>query len=62
MEILNRRCGKRENSAVQNDVSVQTARCIGSCGLAPVAICDGAVLGRLTPQLLSVELKRIGVE
>jgi bidirectional [NiFe] hydrogenase diaphorase subunit len=30
-------------------VSVQTARCLGACGLAPVVIYDGAVTGHQTP-------------
>lgn len=30
-------------------VSLQTARCLGSCGLAPAAVFDGEVVGRLTP-------------
>lgn len=31
-------------------VSVQTARCLGACGLAPVVIYDGAVAARQTPE------------
>lgn len=30
--------------------SLNTARCLGSCGLAPVLIVDGEVLGRETPE------------
>lgn len=30
-------------------VSLLTARCFGSCGLAPAAVVDGEVLGKLTP-------------
>ena len=30
-------------------VSLQTARCLGSCGLAPAGVFDGEVVGRLTP-------------
>ena len=30
-------------------VSLLTARCLGSCGLAPNAVFDGEVVGRLTP-------------
>lgn len=38
-------------------VSVLTARCLGSCGLAPAAVFDGEVAGRLdAPEVL----KRIG--
>jgi len=30
-------------------VSLVTARCLGSCGLAPNAVFDGEVVGKLTP-------------
>ncbi len=30
-------------------LSVLTARCLGSCGLAPAAVFDGEVVGRLAP-------------
>jgi bidirectional [NiFe] hydrogenase diaphorase subunit len=38
-------------------VSLLTARCVGSCGLAPVTVFDGEVLGRLTPERT---LERLG--
>jgi bidirectional [NiFe] hydrogenase diaphorase subunit len=31
-------------------LSVATARCLGSCGLAPVLVIDGEVVGRETPE------------
>jgi len=33
-------------------LSVLSARCIGSCGLAPAAVVDGKVMGNLTPEAL----------
>jgi len=33
-------------------LSLSTARCLGSCGLAPVLVLDGEVMGRDTPELL----------
>jgi bidirectional [NiFe] hydrogenase diaphorase subunit len=54
IELAQRRCGAASN------VDVQTARCIGSCGLAPAAISDGRILARVTPQALSQELDRLG--
>lgn len=33
-----------------NRFSLNTARCLGSCGLAPVLVLDGDVVGRSTPQ------------
>jgi bidirectional [NiFe] hydrogenase diaphorase subunit len=32
-----------------NKMSVLTARCLGACGLAPAAVFDGEVMGRLGP-------------
>ena len=37
-------------------VSLLTARCLGSCGLAPVAVFDGEVAGKLTAEELSAQL------
>lgn len=34
------------------EVSLEQARCIGSCGLAPVAVVDGEVAAKLTPGAL----------
>jgi bidirectional [NiFe] hydrogenase diaphorase subunit len=40
---------------------VATARCLGSCGLAPVLVVDSEVLGRETPEsLLKTLRERIG--
>jgi len=33
-----------------NEVSLVSARCVGSCGLAPVAVLDNGVAGKLTPE------------
>lgn len=38
-------------------VSLLTARCLGSCGLAPACVFDGEVTGKLTPQTV---LEKIG--
>src|SRR5579871_2615649 len=52
VENLERRCCKAGHTTDDGKVSVETARCIGSCGLAPAVICDGSVLARVTPQSL----------
>jgi bidirectional [NiFe] hydrogenase diaphorase subunit len=36
-------------TTADNELSLLTARCLGSCGLAPAAVMDGAVLGRIKP-------------
>lgn len=45
---------KPGETSADNKVSVVTARCIGSCGLAPIAIFDGEVVGKISVD----ELKR----
>jgi bidirectional [NiFe] hydrogenase diaphorase subunit len=40
-----------------NELSVLTARCLGSCGLAPAVVMDGAVMGKIGPEQM---LERIG--
>jgi len=60
VEKLERRCAKAGQTTPDGKVSVETARCIGSCGLAPAVIYDGSVLARVTPQSLDAELDRIG--
>jgi bidirectional [NiFe] hydrogenase diaphorase subunit len=40
-----------------NELSVLTARCLGSCGLAPVVVVDGAVHGKIGSEQM---LERIG--
>ncbi len=40
-------------------LSLLTARCFGTCGLAPVAVIDGEVVGRLTTALLDRRLEAL---
>jgi bidirectional [NiFe] hydrogenase diaphorase subunit len=45
-----RDCAARQNQEAGGDgrfVSVETARCLGACGLAPVAVFDGEVFGSM---------------
>jgi bidirectional [NiFe] hydrogenase diaphorase subunit len=62
IENLERRCAKAGQTTPDGKVSVETARCIGSCGLAPAVIYDGTVLARVKPQMLDSELNKIGVK
>jgi bidirectional [NiFe] hydrogenase diaphorase subunit len=39
-------------------LSLVTARCLGSCGLAPAAVFDGEVAGKLTPDAVAERLER----
>lgn len=38
-------------------LSLNTARCLGSCGLAPVLVIDGAVVGRATPETIVADVQ-----
>ena len=40
-------------------VSVLTARCLGSCGLAPAAVFDGQVAGKMTSFAMTERLKEL---
>ena len=40
-------------------LSLLTARCFGACGLAPVVVVDGDVIGRITTGLLDERLRKV---
>lgn len=48
---------KPGETTADGELSILTARCLGSCGLAPAAVVDGAVLGRIGAAAL---LERVG--
>lgn len=37
--------------------TIEAGRCVGSCGLAPVTICDGRALSRVTPEELGKQMR-----
>jgi len=43
-------------------ISLMTARCVGACSRAPVAICDGEVAGEVTNEQMIAQLERWAVE
>jgi bidirectional [NiFe] hydrogenase diaphorase subunit len=47
---------KQGETTPDGEISVLTARCLGSCGLAPAAVFDGQVGGKLEPAMI---VKRI---
>lgn len=48
---LRNRFGVEPGQTTQdNRLSISTARCLGSCGLAPVLVIDGEVVGKETPE------------
>jgi bidirectional [NiFe] hydrogenase diaphorase subunit len=40
-------------------LSILTARCFGACGLAPVVVMDGDVVGRITTEVLEERLRKV---
>lgn len=42
--------------------TIDSIRCVGACGLAPVVIVDGKVHGRVTPQDVAAIIAEIGKE
>ena len=61
VETLERRCARVGSTSPDGKVSVNTARCIGSCGLAPAVIYDGKILPRLERKQLDAEIDRLGM-
>ena len=54
LESVSRQLGVHEGeTSADGQVSLLTARCIGSCGLAPVAVLDGAVAPKVTAEQLT---------
>lgn len=48
---------KPGETTADHQVSILTARCFGMCGLAPVVVMDGNVLGYVTPEMLHQKLR-----
>ena len=61
LSALEKRAAKAGSTSPDGKVSVDGARCIGSCGLAPAVIYDGRILARVSAESLNKELDRIGV-
>jgi len=47
---------KAKHQAANTQWTVEAGRCVGSCGLAPVVICDGQTLSRVTPAELESKM------
>lgn len=60
LESLEKKFGVKAGGTTKDgELSVLTARCFGACGLAPVAVIDGDVNGRLTLSELDGKLKEL---
>ena len=50
-EALEHRCNVKFGETTEDkNISLISARCVGSCGLAPVAVMDNQVVGKLSPE------------
>lgn len=47
---------KPGETTVDGELSVLTARCIGSCGLAPAVVLDGNMIGKVTPDQMAEKI------
>lgn len=45
-------------TSADGEVSLITARCLGACGIAPVAVLDGEVMGKIKTETLLEELAK----
>lgn len=52
---------KPGETTADGKLSVLSARCVGSCSLAPVALFDGELVGDVTPEILKERLGRWGI-
>jgi bidirectional [NiFe] hydrogenase diaphorase subunit len=49
---------KPGQTTADGELSLVTARCLGSCGLAPAAVMDGAVLGKTGPTEMLARIQK----
>jgi len=49
---------KPGETTADNELSVLTARCLGSCGLAPAVVLDGVVMGKIGPDEMLARIQR----
>lgn len=61
MDTSQHRCKRAVERGETPKLTVQQARCIGSCGLAPAVVLDGRIMPRVTVAALDKELDDLGV-
>ena len=60
VEVAERITGAKVNSTSDDGLfSLDAMRCLGACGLAPVVVIDGRVVGSCTPQKVEKELQAL---
>jgi bidirectional [NiFe] hydrogenase diaphorase subunit len=48
---------KAGETTSDEEISLEQARCLGACGIAPAVVVDGAVLGQQTPESVLEQVK-----
>jgi bidirectional [NiFe] hydrogenase diaphorase subunit len=61
LEASEHRCQKAIDRGEASKITVQQARCIGSCGLAPVMVLDGKILPKVSVAALNEQLDALGL-
>lgn len=61
MDVAQHRCNNAVARGETPKLTVQQARCIGSCGLAPAVVLDGRILPRVSPAAFEKELDDLKV-
>lgn len=50
---------KSGDTTADGRISLETARCLGACGIAPTVVVDGTVTGHQTPEQVQIWLDRL---
>ena len=60
METLDREVGLKAGGTTPNgNLSLLTARCFGSCAMAPAAVVDGEMTGKIAPDAMVARLRKL---
>lgn len=60
LDAISKEYGIEEGeTTADQQLSLLTARCIGSCGLAPATVIDGVVIPKMTPEKALEQIKRL---
>ena len=60
LEDLEKRFGIKAGETTKDGlISVLTARCVGSCSLAPIAIYDNKSVGNITKELADITIQEL---
>jgi bidirectional [NiFe] hydrogenase diaphorase subunit len=60
VDAIEEKYGIRPGETTPDDeLSVLDARCVGACGLAPIAVIDGEVLGKLSVEDMLAKIEKV---